>query len=407
MRISLLLCAAAILGFCTGCADDFQDNSSQSEQFYAGTFDAGDASIPFRFYLKDTSLTLVNAEEYIEMLFLSARADTLVFGFPQYHGTFEVYHTNPSGVRGTWIPSESTGKPALPFSAQPADFVQSPRLSLDTTHQFAVHFFSNDSSRSFPAIVKLASKGNELTGTFLTETGDFRFMSGKIAEGKIWLSTFDGDHLYYSTAVLVGDSIKNGLFHSGNKPPYFWSGKQFNDTQEHLAHADSITTIVDNSIGFSFAACTFSGDTVKFDSSSYHNLVTVVTVFGSWCPNCHDELRMYAELAREINHPQLQFVPVAFERGNNISVAEASVKKASSYTGFTQEIYYGGEANKTSAATVFPQLSKIVAFPTSIFIDKKGRVRKIHTGFNGPGTGSRYLEHRQQVSDLLQQLLQE
>jgi hypothetical protein len=33
------------------------------------------------------------------------------------------------------------------------------------------------------------------------------------------------------------------------------------------------------------------------------------------------------------------------------------------------------------------QLSHFLAFPTTIFLDKKGNVRKIYTGFSGPGTG--------------------
>jgi hypothetical protein len=41
---------------------------------------------------------------------------------------------------------------------------------------------------------------------------------------------------------------------------------------------------------------------------------------------------------------------------------------------------------------VFPQLSDIMSFPTLIFIDKKGEIRKIHTGFSGPGTGEHYAE---------------
>ncbi len=40
--------------------------------------------------------------------------------------------------------------------------------------------------------------------------------------------------------------------------------------------------------------------------------------------------------------------------------------------------------NRDNANQALPMLNKIMGYPTTIFIDKKGRVRKIHTGFSGP-----------------------
>ena len=51
-------------------------------------------------------------------------------------------------------------------------------------------------------------------------------------------------------------------------------------------------------------------------------------------------------------------------------------------------------------------LNRVLSYPTSIFIDKTGKVRKIHTGFNGPATGDKYIEfttefERGRLSDLV------
>ncbi|HSZ33566.1 MAG TPA: hypothetical protein VK772_09645, partial [Puia sp.] len=54
-----------------------------------------------------------------------------------------------------------------------------------------------------------------------------------------------------------------------------------------------------------------------------------------------------------------------------------------------------------------PELQEIVGFPTTIFIDKKGMVRKIHTGFNGPGTGDHYEIFQKEFDDLITSLLKE
>jgi hypothetical protein len=49
----------------------------------------------------------------------------------------------------------------------------------------------------------------------------------------------------------------------------------------------------------------------------------------------------------------------------------------------------------------------IEPFPTTIFIDRKGDVRKIHTGFSGPATGEHYTRFVDEVKATLDQLLAE
>ena len=52
-----------------------------------------------------------------------------------------------------------------------------------------------------------------------------------------------------------------------------------------------------------------------------------------------------------------------------------------------------------------PQLEKILNFPTTIFVNKKGQIEKIHTGFSGPGTGAHYEEQKQEFYDTVNGML--
>jgi hypothetical protein len=54
-----------------------------------------------------------------------------------------------------------------------------------------------------------------------------------------------------------------------------------------------------------------------------------------------------------------------------------------------------------------PQLVDIANFPTTIFVNKKGQIEKIHTGFSGPGTGEHYDEQKKEFYDEVKGLLAE
>ena len=54
-----------------------------------------------------------------------------------------------------------------------------------------------------------------------------------------------------------------------------------------------------------------------------------------------------------------------------------------------------------------PGLSPIRMFPSTLILDKKGLIRKIDTGFNGPGTGEHYLQYKRELEALVNKLLAE
>jgi hypothetical protein len=67
----------------------------------------------------------------------------------------------------------------------------------------------------------------------------------------------------------------------------------------------------------------------------------------------------------------------------------------------------GYTSNKKETAKSLPMLNNFLAFPTTIIIDKKGEVRKIYTGFSGPGTGAYYTEFVSEFERLTESLLAE
>ncbi|HEX8530116.1 MAG TPA: hypothetical protein VF646_08830 [Cytophagales bacterium] len=52
-----------------------------------------------------------------------------------------------------------------------------------------------------------------------------------------------------------------------------------------------------------------------------------------------------------------------------------------------------------------PDLSKVLAFPTTILINRKGNVQKIHTGYTGAATGKYYKKYVREFNEDIERLL--
>ena len=68
--------------------------------------------------------------------------------------------------------------------------------------KYRVLFRSEDKKDSTISVGLFSTKGNEVSGTFLTTTGDYRYLSGNIIGDSLKLSCFDGTHLFLFKAKI-------------------------------------------------------------------------------------------------------------------------------------------------------------------------------------------------------------
>lgn len=261
--------------------------------------------------------------------------------------------------------------------------------------------FTDTTGDSFAAIGEFEQTGTKVKGTFRTETGDFRFLQGEIDSTKLMLSCFDGSHAFLFNAIMEGDSL-TGKFYSGKH--YYANWVAHKTTSPRLRSGDSISFAKIPEKEFEFKFMTPDSQWINFNDETYKDKVKVVQVLGSWCPNCRDESEFINKYINNFPQENLKFVGLAFERNGDPQKVMNRIASYSKSLKLKYPIAYGGIANRDTAANVLSNLNGIFAFPTTLFIDKRNYIYKIHTGFDGPAT-SQFENYKKEFHETIEFLL--
>ena len=364
--------------------------------------------LPFNFEVTSPdALKIFNADEVIMVTDITYQGDTIIFKAPVFEGYVSAV-LKKNELKGEFI-KESLDR-IVPFQAQ---FGVDTRFDVGSTEVRAnvsgiweTVFSPNNEDDRYIAKGIFDQEGNRVTGTFRTTTGDYRYLEGVLEGNTMKLSTFDGAHAFLFTAEVT-DSTMNGKFYSGNhwEEPFT---AQRNETYE-LPDANDLTYLKEGYDSFAFNFPNSEGEMVSLNDAQFQNKVVIVQIMGTWCPNCLDESRFYSEFYDNNAEKDIEFVALAFEYAKSEEKAFNSVKRLKNDVGIQYPILLAqyGTSSKTKAQEKLPMLNHVLSYPTSIFIDKEGKVRKIHTGFNGPATGEKYIEFKSEFTAFVDQLLAE
>lgn len=366
----------------------------------------GNKVLPFIFSVnQDQKITIINAEESILMKESILKNDSLQYYFSSFPNFLIFKVESEKRISGSFVNPDRKNEFARIdfngkyFGKEQPKFCGNMKNKIDGKWQV---LFDPDTEHNFPAIGIFNQEKNKVTGTFLTETGDFRFLSGSFKNNKLMLSSFDGAHVFLFTATLKNDTLR-GEFISGSGYKTNWIGSKNENFK--LENPDSLTYMVKDNFSFNFK--TVEGEDYNYPNKELQNKVVIVQILGTWCPNCLDETMFYKDLYAEYKDLGLEIIAVAYERPESF---EDKVKRINRFTQ-NKEVNYpilvGGDASKEECSKDFDMLNNISSFPTSIFINKYGEVVKIHTGFNGPGTGKIYTDYKRKTKELIERLLKE
>lgn len=372
-----------------------------NEGIYRGVLELQDSEIlPFNFEVRsDSTLIVFNAEERIEINEITYKNDSVFIKFPVFEGVLAA-KIEGNDLSGVFI-KESVER-VVPFSAT---FNNSVRFEANNTPDFNIEgvwetVFSKDTEDEYVAKGIFFQNNNVVTGTFRTTTGDYRFLDGVLDGNTLKLSAFDGSHAFYFKAEVI-DSTMNGFFYSGNhwKEPFT---AKLNPNYK-LPDANTLTYLNEGFETLDFTFPDAEGNMTSLSDELFNDKVVVVQLMGTWCPNCLDESKYFSEYIINSKPNNVAFVALAFEYDKTPEKAFEKINKLKDKFQLDYPILlaqYGG-INKTEAQQKLPMLNHILSYPTTIIVDKTGSVRKIHTGFNGPATGDKFTEFKNEFESFL------
>lgn len=403
---------------------------------WRGELDLIEKSAPFLFEFANSgsdsaTVTLLNGTEKVELKGVVISGDSITIPIDAYDACIRAV-AGHDGLQGRFIKNYIENDSGVPFKAvygnrnrfEPVKQPTTKRIDGkwnvlfideegDTTRNVGIfESVEADQLRGAGFGINKANKKSILTptnklivtGSILTSYGDLRFLEGSYTENGVQLSAFAGLSPYLLEFNFDDANSFTGIFYTTRSKIRLVGTR--ND-QAGLADPYSLTKLNPGKETLSFSLPNLDGNTVSINDDRYRGKVLIVSILGSWCPNCLDEMEFLSPWYETNRNRGVEIIGLAFERKDDFGYAQGALKRLRDRYNTGYEILFGGKVGSEATGKALPELEKVNGYPTTIFIDKQGKIRKIHTGFNGPATGLFHEEFKQEFNKLVDELLAE
>src|SRR5262249_8620882 len=138
--------------------------------------------------------------------------------------------------------------------------------------------------------------------------------------------------------------------------------------------------------------------------SRFQGKVVLVSITGSWCPNCRDEAPFLVNLYKKYRKQGLELVALSFEEADQLANPTRLRGVIKGY-GIECPVLLAGDPDKLTET--LPQADNLNSFPTSFLLGRDGKVRAVHAGFPSPASGAFYSEAQRDLTAQVERLLAE
>lgn len=397
------------------CSPDLGKEAHQTPKIKQGhwllEFNIGKEKIPVNAFFSDKNDTSVfifkNADETILTENIFFLGDSVFITLPVFGTKIEGEIKNDSTFNGLWYNTTKAADYKLPFHAsynKTRRFSPSEKVPADFSGKWEVTF-SPGKENANKALGSFEQSDDEIKGTFMTETGDYRYLQGNVDGEIMQLSCFDGAHAFlFKSSMIDKDTIK-GSFWSGNHWQEDWIAVR--NSKFKLRHPDSINVVHDSASLSQLVFQTLEGSSFPLNDPSLSGKVVVLQIMGTWCPNCMDEARDFSMFYENFNNEGLEVLAVCFERSDKLEEANRKIKRFKRETGAQYPFLFGGAVERVKKDRLFSLIGGISSYPTAVYIDRSGKIRKVSSGYYGPGTGIYHERYLSASKDFIEKLLNE
>lgn len=352
----------------------------------------------------------VNGAERLQAEVTTVDGPSVTIEFPSYNSRLTAELVSEGSLEGNVRLNRSDGPDDIPFIAQYGPthrFFPTEQAEVDTiAGRWALTTVAQPDGEAQTGLLELEQQGARITGTSMKTTGDSRFLTGELRGQELYLSTFTGSSATLWRGTLAADGTLSGRSHIIGLPNLTdWTARP--DANAELADPTQLTYLKEGYERLEFSFPDLDGKTVSLSDEQFQGKVVVVVIGGSWCPTCHDETAFFSPYFNANRERGLEAIGLMYEYSEDFELAATACRKFKNRYDVQYPMLIAGISDKEEASKTLPMINAVLVYPTMIFIDRKGTVRHIHTGFPGPATGEHHEAFKRDFTQRMDALLAE